>query len=163
MRARTESSSTRSATGARRASARRDSPCAPAAGGRWAGCSHASRSRPRRRSWRTTPGPAPHGCGRSRWPTMAKGRHWVAAWLVAFLVTTWVVYARQTAAIRAARELADLRARRANLEAHRADLERRIRAAQGRNVLVPRAQQHLRLHLPSDSEIILLPAPSGSH
>ena len=94
---------------------------------------------------------------------MAKGRHWVAAWLVAFLATTWVVYARQTAAIRAARELAELRARRANLEAHRADLERRIRAAQGRTVLVPRAQQHLGLHLPSDSEIILLPAPSGSH
>jgi len=30
-------------------------------------------------------------------------------------------------------------------------------------VLVPRAQQRLGLHLPSDSEIILLPAPSGSH
>src|SRR5204863_142778 len=29
----------------------------------------------------------------------AKGRHWVALWLVAFLVTTWLVYARQTAAI----------------------------------------------------------------
>jgi len=82
---------------------------------------------------------------------MARGRHWVAAWLVAFLVTTWVVYARQTAAIRAARELAELRARRANLEAHRADLERRI------------AQQRLGLHVPSDSEIILLPAPGGSH
>src|SRR5207247_1369074 len=37
----------------------------------------------------------------------AKGRHWVALWLVAFLVTTWLVYARQTAAIRAARELRD--------------------------------------------------------
>jgi len=94
---------------------------------------------------------------------MAKGRHWAAGWLVAFLVTTWLVYARQTAAIRAARELADLRARRATLEAHRADIERRIRSAQGRTVLVPRAQQRLRLHLPSDSEIILLPAPGGSH
>jgi cell division protein FtsB len=87
----------------------------------------------------------------------------VAAWLAAFLLTTWVVYARQTAAIRAARELADLRARRANLEAHRADLERRIRAAQGRSVLVPRAERHLGLHLPSDSEIVLLPVPGGSH
>src|SRR5260370_485999 len=34
---------------------------------------------------------------------MVKGRHWVALWLVAFLATTWLVYARQTAAIRAAR------------------------------------------------------------
>src|SRR5256884_63422 len=25
----------------------------------------------------------------------AKGRHWVALWLVAFLVTTWLVYARR--------------------------------------------------------------------
>src|SRR5881628_1562867 len=68
----------------------------------------------------------------------AKGRHWVALWLVAFLVTTWLVYARQTAAIRAARELGDLRGRRANLDGHRADLERRIRAAESRAVLVPR-------------------------
>src|SRR5438876_1218443 len=64
----------------------------------------------------------------------AKGRHWVALWLVAFLVTTWLVYARQTAAIHAARELGDLRGRRANLDGHRADLARRIRAAESRAV-----------------------------
>src|SRR5213079_1600264 len=121
---------------------------------RWATCSRARRSLPRRRSWPTIRAPARRDYGRSRWRTVAKGRHWVAAWLVAFLATTCVVYARQTAALRAAR---------ANLEAHRADLERRIRAAQGRTVLVPRAQQRLGLHLPSDSEIILLPAPGGSH
>jgi hypothetical protein len=80
---------------------------------------------------------------------------------VAFLATTWVVYARQTAAIRAARELSDVRARRANLEDQRATLERRIRSAASRAVLVPRAQAHLGLHLPSDSEITLVPAPEG--
>jgi hypothetical protein len=93
-----------------------------------------------------------------------KGRHWIALWLVAFLAATWGVYARQTAAIRAARELTDLRARRANLEGHRAELERRVRAAASRAVLVPRAQALLGLHLPSDSEIILLTAPGdGPH
>jgi len=93
-----------------------------------------------------------------------KGRHWIAAWLVAFLAVTWVVYARQAAAIRDARELADLRTRGVGLEARRAELERHIRAAQGRAVLVPRAQRRLGLHLPADSEIVLLPAPgSGSH
>jgi len=92
---------------------------------------------------------------------MARGRHWVALWLVAFLVTTWIVYARQTAAYRAARDLADLRARRANLEGHRADLQRRIRVAESRVVLVPRGVR-LGLHLPSDSEIVLVPAPGGS-
>jgi hypothetical protein len=90
-----------------------------------------------------------------------KGRHWIALWLVAFLAVTWAVYARQTAAIRAARELTDLRARRANLEGHRAELERRVRAAASRAVLVPRAETLLGLHLPSDSEIILLTAPGG--
>ena len=93
---------------------------------------------------------------------MIRGRHWVAVWLVAFLATTWIVYARQTASIRAARELTDLRARRANLEGHRADLERRIRTAESRAVLVPRAQARLGLHLPGDSEIVLIPAPGGS-
>jgi cell division protein FtsB len=93
-----------------------------------------------------------------------KGRHWIAAWLVAFLAVTWVVYARQAAAIRDARELADLRTRGVGLEARRAELERHIRVAQGRAVLVPRAQRRLGLHLPADSEIVLLPAPgSGSH
>lgn len=88
-----------------------------------------------------------------------KGRHWVAVWLVAFLAVTWLVYARQTAAIRDARALAELHARRADLDGHRADLERRIRAASSRAVLVPRAQQKLGLHLPADTEIILLPVP----
>jgi hypothetical protein len=90
---------------------------------------------------------------------MLKGRHWIAVWLLAFLAVTWLVYARQTAAIRDARALAELRARHANLEGHRADLERRIRAAEGRAVLVPRAQQKLGLRLPADTEIILLPVP----
>jgi cell division protein FtsB len=94
---------------------------------------------------------------------MLKGRHWVAAWLTWFLAATWLVYARQTAAIRTARELGEVRARRATLEAHRADLEHRIRTAQSRSVLVPRAERQLRLHLPRDSEIVLLPEPGGSH
>jgi len=95
-----------------------------------------------------------------------KGRHWIAVWLVAFLAVTWAVYARQTAAIRLARELAEIRGRRANLEGHRAALERRVRTAESRAVLVPRAQAGRGLHLPSDSEIILLPVPgsrAGSH
>lgn len=90
-----------------------------------------------------------------------KGRHWVAVWLVAFLAVAWVVYARQTAAIRDARALAEIRERRVNLEGHRADLERRIRAAESRAVLVPRAQARLGLRLPADTEIILLPVPES--
>jgi hypothetical protein len=88
-----------------------------------------------------------------------KGRHWVAVWLAGFLAVTWLVYARQTAAIRYARQLAEIRARRANLEGHRTALERRIRAADSRAVLVPRAERRLGLHLPADTEIVLLPVP----
>ena len=88
-----------------------------------------------------------------------KGRHWAAVWLLAFLAVAWIVIARQTSAIRAARELAALREERANLAGHGADLERRIRAATSRAVLLRLARRHLGLRLPADTEIILLQAP----
>lgn len=88
-----------------------------------------------------------------------RGRHWIAVWLVALLAALWVVIARQTAALNAARALADLREQRASLEGRRADFERRVRAAESRAVLLPRARKQ-GLRLPADTEIILLPAPS---
>jgi cell division protein FtsB len=90
-----------------------------------------------------------------------KGRHWVAVWLLAFLAVAWIVIARQTSAIRAARDLAALREEYGNLAGHGADLERRIRAATSRAVLQRRARGRLGLRLPTDTEIILLPVPSG--
>ncbi len=91
-----------------------------------------------------------------------RGRHWLAIWLVALLGALWAVIARQTASLNAARALTDLRAERANLEGRRAELERRIRTAGSRAVLLPRAQR-LGLRLPADTEIILLPAPARPH
>ena len=44
-----------------------------------------------------------------------KGRHWVALWLLGFLAVAWVVVARQTAALRMARDLTATRAQRAAL------------------------------------------------
>ena len=85
-----------------------------------------------------------------------KGRHWVAFWLVALLAALWAVIARQTAALNAARALTGLREERAALEGRRADLERRVRTAQSRAVLLPRAERQ-GLRLPADTEIILLP------
>lgn len=87
-----------------------------------------------------------------------RGRHWIAVWLVALLGALWLVIARQTAALNAARALADTREERAALEGRRAELERRVRTAQSRAVLLPRAQRQ-GLRLPADTEIILLPAP----
>jgi hypothetical protein len=91
----------------------------------------------------------------------AKGRHWVAFWLVALLAALFAVIARQTASLNAARALTDAREERATLEGRRAELERRIRAAQSRAVLLPRAER-LGLRLPADTEIILLPAPAAA-
>ena len=86
-----------------------------------------------------------------------RGRHWVAIWLLAFLGAAGVVVARTTAGLRLARALGEARVAHASLESRRAELERRVRAASSRSVLVPRAQR-LGLRLPSDSEIVLLPA-----
>ena len=68
--------------------------------------------------------------------------------------------ARQTVAFRTARHLHDLREERSNLEARRADLERRIRVASSRQVLVPIAQRALGLHEPADSEFVLFAVPT---
>ena len=90
-----------------------------------------------------------------------KGRHWLAIWLVALLAALWAVIARQTASLNAARALTDLRAERAGLEGKRDELERRIRTASSRAVLLPRAQK-LGLRLPADTEIILVPTAPAS-
>ena len=90
-----------------------------------------------------------------------RGRHWAALWLLAFLTAAWIVIARQTSAIRAARELGTLKDERATLEGRRADLERHIRTAQSRAVLLRRARDR-GLRLPADTEIILLPV-GGPH
>lgn len=90
-----------------------------------------------------------------------KGRHWLILWLLVFLGTAVAVVARQAAAFRVAGRLRDLRQERSALEARRADLERRIRVASSRQVLVPAAERALGLHQPSDSEYRLFSVPGA--
>ena len=92
-----------------------------------------------------------------------KGRHWLMLWLLVFLCVLLAITTRQTAGFRTARRLHDLREERMTLEARRADLERRIRIASSRQVLVPIVERDLGLHEPADSEFVLfvLP-PTGS-
>jgi len=80
-------------------------------------------------------------------------------WLLIFLGAAVAVVARQTAALQTARELQDLREERRSLEARRAELERRIRLASSRQVLVPMAKRTFGLHEPADSEFVLFPLP----
>ncbi|MFL5403021.1 MAG: hypothetical protein ACJ8BF_09410 [Gemmatimonadales bacterium] len=88
-----------------------------------------------------------------------KGRHWVVLWLLIFLGGALAVVARQTVAFRTARRLHDLREERSSLESRRDDLERRIRLASSRQVLVPIAERALGLHEPADSEFVLFVVP----
>jgi hypothetical protein len=89
-----------------------------------------------------------------------RGRHWVLLWLLVFLGGAVIVVGRQTDAFRTARRLRDLREVHSSLEARRAELERRIRVASSREVLVPVARRGLGLHEPADSEFVLFAVPS---
>ena len=86
-----------------------------------------------------------------------KGRHWVVIWLAVFLAVATIVQLRQSAALRSARTVAQLRQQRTTLESHQAELQRRIRESSSRQVLGTRAERVLRLHFPADSEQALLP------
>ena len=88
-----------------------------------------------------------------------KGRHWLMVWLLIFLCVLVAITTRQTEGFRTARSLRDLREERLALEARRGDLERRIRLASSRQVLVPIVERALGLHEPADSEFVLFAMP----
>jgi hypothetical protein len=90
-----------------------------------------------------------------------KGRHWVLLWLGLFLVVAGVVIARTSAAYRLSAELSRLRNERRTLEARRANLEGRIRAASSRQLLTDRARG-FGLRQAEDSEIFHLGRPADS-
>jgi hypothetical protein len=86
-----------------------------------------------------------------------KGRIWIAIWLVFTLaVLAWVVN-RDTFGFMTASELRNLRNERSVLQSDKAELMRRIREAESRAVLIPRAER-MGLRLPADSEIVILQA-----
>lgn len=85
----------------------------------------------------------------------------MVVWLLVFLCVLVAITTRQTAGFRTARHVRELREERLSLEARRADLERRIRLASSRQVLVPVAERLLDLHEPGDSEFVLFALPSA--
>lgn len=87
-----------------------------------------------------------------------KGRHWVLLWLGLFLLVAGAVIARTSASYRIARDLTRLHEERASLDARRAELEGRIRAASSRQILSGRAGR-AGLKQPADSEIVLFGWP----
>jgi cell division protein FtsL len=89
-----------------------------------------------------------------------RGRSLVALLLVGFvLVATGVIWRRSFGVTRA-REQQRMEQERAALEAERAKLEGDIRDASSRARLARVAEERLNMHIPSDSQVILLKRPA---
>lgn len=92
------------------------------------------------------------------------GRGRLALVLLGFLVIAVGVILRRTFGIAAATELRQLDQRRAALVAERLRLEGEVRAAASRPTLQPIAEQRLHMHVPSDSQVIIITrAPATTH
>jgi membrane protein implicated in regulation of membrane protease activity len=86
-----------------------------------------------------------------------RGRAWVALVLVSFVLIAAGVIWRRAAGVEQARELRLLQERRAQLEARRAQLESDIRRISSRSSLVPIVERRLGMHIPNDSQLVILP------
>ncbi|HEX6535394.1 MAG TPA: cell division protein FtsL [Gemmatimonadaceae bacterium] len=86
-----------------------------------------------------------------------RGRAWVALALLGFVLIGAGVIWRRTAGVARARELQRLEQRRVQLEAERAQLESDIRDLSSRARLAPVAERRLGMHVPSDTQVIILP------
>lgn len=84
------------------------------------------------------------------------GRSLILLGLLGFFVVAMGVIARRTFGIGQARTIRDLERRRDALEASRVRLEVEIREASSRARLVPLAEQRLQMHVPADSQVIIL-------
>ena len=84
------------------------------------------------------------------------GRGRLALVLIGFLVIASGVILRRTWGIPAATQLRQLEQRRDALIAERLRLEGEVRAAASRSTLQPIAEQRLQMHVPSDSQVIII-------
>ena len=89
-----------------------------------------------------------------------RGRSWVALALVGFVLVAAGVILRRSYGITEARAMRDLDRRRAQLTAERAQLESDIRDLSSRARLGPVAEQRLNMHVPHDSQVVILPLPA---
>jgi cell division protein FtsL len=90
------------------------------------------------------------------------GRLRLTMLLIVFLLISGTVILRRSWGNRGARELHDLDSQRAGLVAERLRLEAEIRAATSRARIEPIAVQRLNMHVPADSQVILVP-PARLH
>lgn len=89
-----------------------------------------------------------------------RGRSLVAVALLGFvLVATGVIW-RRSYGIAQQRQLRALEDRRTALEARAASLQNDIRELSSRARLAPVAERRLDMHIPSDSQVVILSRPS---
>ena len=92
-----------------------------------------------------------------------RGRSIVALGLLGFLAVATGVIWRRSYGIAQRTVLEQLDARRTQLLARKAKLEGEIRDASSRARLAPLAEQRLHMHIPSDSQVVILPRPRVGH
>ncbi len=85
----------------------------------------------------------------------ARGRYWLAFWLVGFFAVAATVLLRQTASYDVAARLRELKKTRGGLEALQAQTERRIQVASTAQVLLPKVAR-LGLAVPPDTATTIL-------
>ena len=89
-----------------------------------------------------------------------RGRTLVGVVLAAFVLVALSIVWRRTIGIGESEKLAQLDARRVELEGERARLEGEIRDASARQTLGVAAERRLGMHVPSDQQVVILPRPT---
>jgi hypothetical protein len=86
-----------------------------------------------------------------------RGRWIVGAVLVGFVLTTAAVVARRSYGDAQAREMSGMEARLRQLRNERVRLDAEIRDASSRVRLIPIAEARLGMHVPADTQVVILP------
>lgn len=92
-----------------------------------------------------------------------RGRWIVAAVLVGFVVTTAAVITRRSYGDREARRISTVEAKLRQLRNERVRLESEIREGSSRVRLIPIAETRLGMHVPADTEVVILSRRSGTN
>ena len=87
---------------------------------------------------------------------LKRGRWMVAGGLIAFVLVAAAVVARRSYGHREGVELTALVRRKAQLENERVRLSQAIRLASSRPVIVPIAERRLGMHLPLESQMVIV-------
>jgi Cell division protein len=108
---------------------------------------------------RGSDGTAPRASARKSSKKSGRGRLLALVLFGFLLVATGVIW-RRSYGIARSRELTELDKRRVQLEARRTQIESEIRDASSRARLAPIVEQRLQMHVPADSQVIILPRPT---